>query len=73
MVPVGLMWVSDLPRLKLDQPTQEQWINTNRGQKLHLGRKRPCAEWSYRQPERIVYVLPWVCAGSEGEQSDADD
>jgi hypothetical protein len=39
MVRVGLMWGSDLPHLKLDQQTQEQWINTNRGQKLHLGRK----------------------------------
>ena len=39
MVPVGLMWGSDVTRLKGDQPTQQEWINTNRGQKLHLGRK----------------------------------
>jgi hypothetical protein len=39
MVPVGLMWGSDVAKLKADQPATEQWINTNRGQKLHLGRK----------------------------------
>jgi len=39
MVPVGLMWGSDVMRLKADQQTQEEWINTARGQKLHLGRK----------------------------------
>jgi hypothetical protein len=39
MVAVGLMWGGDLPQLKLDQPTQEEWINTMRGQQLHLGRK----------------------------------
>jgi hypothetical protein len=33
------MWGSDVERLKLDQPTRENWINTQRGQKLHLGRK----------------------------------
>jgi hypothetical protein len=38
MVPVGLMWGSDVTRLKADQPTQQEWINTARGQKLHLGR-----------------------------------
>jgi hypothetical protein len=38
MVPVGLMWGSDVAHLKLDQPTTEEWINTARGQKLHLGR-----------------------------------
>jgi hypothetical protein len=39
MVPVGLMWGSDVDRLKADQPTEQEWINTARGQKLHLGRK----------------------------------
>ena len=39
MVPVGLMWGSDVTRLKANQPTQEEWINTARGQQLHLGRK----------------------------------
>lgn len=39
LVPVGLMWGSDVARLKADQPTQQEWINTSRGQKLHLGRK----------------------------------
>ena len=39
MVPVGLMWGSDVAHLKMNQPTQEEWINTARGQKLHLGRK----------------------------------
>jgi hypothetical protein len=39
MVPVGLMWGSDVASLKADQPTKEQWINTARGQQLHLGRK----------------------------------
>jgi hypothetical protein len=39
LVPVGLMWGSDVERLKVDQPTRENWINTQRGQKLHLGRK----------------------------------
>jgi hypothetical protein len=39
LVPVGLMWGSDLAHLKLDQQTQEEWINTARGQTLHLGRK----------------------------------
>lgn len=38
MVPVGLMWGSDVARLKSDLPTQQEWINTARGQKLHLGR-----------------------------------
>jgi hypothetical protein len=32
------MWGSDVTRLKADQQTQEEWINTARGQKLHLGR-----------------------------------
>jgi hypothetical protein len=39
MVPVGLMWGSDVTRLTANQPRQEEWINTARGQKLHLGRK----------------------------------
>ncbi len=39
LVPVGLMWGSDVARLKSDQPTQQEWINAARGQKLHLGRK----------------------------------
>jgi hypothetical protein len=39
LVPVGLMWGSDVARLKADQATQQEWINTSRGQKLHLGRK----------------------------------
>jgi hypothetical protein len=39
MVPVGLMWGSDVTSLKANQPTTQEWINTNRGQKLHLGRK----------------------------------
>jgi hypothetical protein len=38
-VPVGLMWGSDVARLKADQQTQQEWINTSRGQQLHLGRK----------------------------------
>jgi hypothetical protein len=39
MVPVGLMWGSDVASLKGNQPTTQEWINTNRGQKLHLGRR----------------------------------
>jgi hypothetical protein len=39
LVPVGLMWGSDVTRLKADQPTRQEWINTMRGQQLHLGRK----------------------------------
>ena len=39
MVPVGLMWGSDVTKLKVDQPTTQEWINTARGQQLHLGRK----------------------------------
>ena len=38
LVPVGLMWGSDVAQLKAKQPAREQWINTARGQKLHLGR-----------------------------------
>jgi hypothetical protein len=39
MVPVGLMWGSDVTSLKANTQTREEWINTARGQKLHLGRK----------------------------------
>ena len=39
MVPVGLMWGSDVTKLKAGMPTTEEWINTARGQKLHLGRQ----------------------------------
>jgi hypothetical protein len=39
LVPVGLMWGSDVTRLKANQATSEEWINTARGQQLHLGRK----------------------------------
>jgi hypothetical protein len=37
MVPVGLMWGNDAPRVLLNQPPKEQWINVSRGQQLHLG------------------------------------
>jgi hypothetical protein len=37
LVPVGLMWGNDAPRVLINQPPQEQWINTSRGQQLHLG------------------------------------
>lgn len=37
MVPVGLMWGNDAPRVLINQPPREQWINANRGQQLHLG------------------------------------
>jgi hypothetical protein len=37
LVPVGLMWGNDAPRILINQPSQEQWINTSRGQQLHLG------------------------------------
>jgi hypothetical protein len=40
MVPVGLMWGSDVTRLKANQQTRQEWINTARGQKLHLGRAK---------------------------------
>lgn len=39
LVPVGLMWGSDVASLNMNQQTTQEWINTNRGQKLHLGRK----------------------------------
>jgi len=38
LVPVGLMWGSDVDSLSANQPTKQEWINTSRGQKLHLGR-----------------------------------
>jgi hypothetical protein len=31
------MWGNDAPRVLISQPPREQWINTNRGQQLHLG------------------------------------
>jgi hypothetical protein len=37
MVPVGLMWGNDAPRVLISQAPREQWINTSRGQQLHLG------------------------------------
>jgi hypothetical protein len=37
MVPVGLMWGSDVTNVLANNPPTQQWINTNRGQKLHLG------------------------------------
>lgn len=37
LVPVGLMWGNDAPRVLINQPPREQWINEDRGQKLHLG------------------------------------
>ena len=37
LVPVGLMWGNDVPHLVANQPPVEQWINADRGQKLHLG------------------------------------
>jgi hypothetical protein len=37
MVPVGLMWGSDVTNVLANDPPTQQWINTNRGQKLHLG------------------------------------
>jgi hypothetical protein len=33
------MWGSDVTSLKANTQTKEEWINTGRGQKLHLGRK----------------------------------
>jgi hypothetical protein len=37
LVPVGLMWGSDVTSVLANQPPTQQWINTERGQKLHLG------------------------------------
>jgi hypothetical protein len=37
LAPVGLMWGNDAPRVLIEQPPREQWINTSRGQQLHLG------------------------------------
>jgi hypothetical protein len=31
------MWGNDAPRIVINQPSHEQWINTSRGQQLHLG------------------------------------
>jgi hypothetical protein len=37
MVPVGLMWGSDVTNVLANQAPTQQWINTGRGQQLHLG------------------------------------
>lgn len=37
LVPVGLMWGNDAAHVLINQPPQDQWINTSRGQQLHLG------------------------------------
>jgi hypothetical protein len=37
MVPVGLMWGSDVTNVLANQAPTQQWINTSRGQQLHLG------------------------------------
>lgn len=37
LVPVGLMWGNDAPRVLINSPPREQWINSDRGQQLHLG------------------------------------
>jgi hypothetical protein len=37
MVPVGLIWGSDLTNVLAKKPPAQQWINTDRGQKLHIG------------------------------------
>jgi hypothetical protein len=37
LVPVGLMWGNDAPRVLISQPPQEQWVNENRSPQLHLG------------------------------------
>ncbi len=37
LVPVGMMWGNDAPRVLISQPPQEQWINTTRDPQLHLG------------------------------------
>lgn len=37
MVPVGLMWGSDVTKVLANQPPTQQWINTSRGQQLHIG------------------------------------
>ena len=37
LVPVGMMWGNDAPRVLISQPPREQWVNPNRGQQLHLG------------------------------------
>lgn len=37
MVPVGLMWGSDVARILANQPSRQQWINPDRDPELHLG------------------------------------
>jgi len=37
LVPVGLMWGNDVPKLLANQPPTTVWINPARGEKLHLG------------------------------------
>jgi hypothetical protein len=37
LVPVGLMWGNDVTNVLASQPPREQWINTARGQQLHIG------------------------------------
>ena len=37
LVPVGLMWGNDAPRVLISEPPREQWINTSRNPELHLG------------------------------------
>jgi hypothetical protein len=37
MVPVGLIWGNDVPKLVANQPPTMEWINETRGQKIHLG------------------------------------
>jgi len=37
MVPVGLMWGSDVTNVLANHAPTQQWINTSRGQQLHLG------------------------------------
>jgi hypothetical protein len=37
MVPVGLMWGSDVTNVLANHPSTQQWINTSRGQQMHLG------------------------------------
>ncbi|HKQ98454.1 MAG TPA: hypothetical protein VJV75_11300 [Candidatus Polarisedimenticolia bacterium] len=37
LVPVGIMWGNDVPNLIANHPPTTVWINSARGQKLHLG------------------------------------
>jgi hypothetical protein len=62
MVPVGLMWGSDVANLKADQPATQQWINTARGQKLHLGRKDLVLNGPIDNPLGS-YRLSWIRTG----------